>query len=566
MKQVNNILDKMAANKNSRFWLFFVVLLFLSFLMIYFYQPLCPGQDFFFHYRRLQALMDGLRTSPYLIYLDYNALDGYGYFTKAFYSDFILIPFALIGNITNAAFAYQLMLFTMTVLCGLFTYITVNSIYKRPFAAAVAALLYTFAVYRLLDMYHRAALGETLTFTFIPIVFLGLYHIIKGDYKKWYILAIGYSLMILTHVISSVLMFVTMLILLVIYNKSLRKEPKRIYYLLIAGGVTLVMVSYYLLPMLEQMFSNTFYYESRNIMAKAKDSALDFHWIIWGMFTSVIAPKQVFVPGIGLLLTGAVALRVLVSEKSAQLKSVDIGVIIGLIFIIVASPLMPWSVFPFSLLNFIQMGWRLFEFTSFFFAVAGGYYLSVLLKNKGRKVVGGVIIIACTVIVLANDAKMYQAYRCGRPVTQEAAFENDYHLGGLEYIPSKVPSIEYIHNRGDKVETSDVNAIISNFKKTDGVTGFSVSATGETVVEIPLIYYKGYKAELNGNEIPVSESDNGLVCITADESGVGNIYYAGTVIQRIGFYLTLLSIAGLCVYIFLQRKRRQTDFSENRNE
>lgn len=184
MKRIINFPNKIAANKRVHFWLFFAVLLFLSFLMVYFYQPLCPGQDFFFHYRRLQALMDGLKTSPYLIYLDYDALDGYGYFTKAFYSDFVLIPFALIGNLTSLSFAYQFMLFLMTVLCGVFTYITVNHIYKKPFAAAIAALLYTFAVYRLLDMYHRAALGETLTFTFIPIVFLGLYHIIKGDYKK----------------------------------------------------------------------------------------------------------------------------------------------------------------------------------------------------------------------------------------------------------------------------------------------------------------------------------------------------------------------------------------------
>lgn len=501
--------------------------------------------------------MDGLKTSPYLIYMDYDALDGYGYFTKAFYSDFVLIPFALIGNLTSLSFAYQLMLFTMTVLCGVFTYITVNHIYKKPFAAAISALLYTFAVYRLLDMYHRAALGETLTFTFIPIVFLGLYHIIKGDYRKWYILAIGYSLMIFTHVISSVLMFMTMFIFLVIYNKSLLKEPKRIRYLIIAGIVTLLIVSYYVFPMLEQMFSNIFYYESRNIMSKAENSALDFHWIIWGMFTGIIHPKQAFIPGVGLLLTAAIALRLFVYDKSSQLKSVDIGVIIGLIYIMMASPLIPWSVFPFRLLNFIQMGWRLFEFSSFLFAVAGGFYLSRLLKTNGRKIVGGGIVVVCTVFVLANDAKMYKAYRCGRPITQVAAFENDYHLGGLEYIPSKVPSIEYIHNRGDKVETNPSGADISGFNKTDGVVRFGVGVTKETSFELPLIYYKGYKAELNDRQIPVSESRDGLVQITIDNPGYVNVYYAGTTVQKIGFYLTLLSIIGLCIYIILSKYRNK---------
>jgi len=566
MRRIDNFLGKIAANKKSHFWLFFAVLLFLSFLMMYFYQPLCPGQDFFFHYRRLQALMDGLHSSPYLIYLDYGAIDGYGYFTKAFYSDFVLIPFALIGNITSIEFAYQFMIFTFTVLCGIFTYITVNYIYKNPFAAAIGALLYTFAVYRLLDLYHRAALGETLTFTFIPIVFLGLYQIIKGDYRKWYILTIGFSLMIFTHLISSVLMFVTMLILLIIYNKSLRRDSKRIYFLVLSGIVTLVIVSYYLYPMLEQMLSNTFYYEGRNIMSKAEDSALGFHWIIWGMFTGIIAPKQIFVPGVGLLLTGAIALRILVYGKSAQLKSIDIGVIIGLAYIVVASPLFPWSIFPFNTLNFIQMGWRLFEFSSFFFAVAGGFYLSMLLKTNKRLLIGGCVVVCSIIFVLANDAKVYKAYRCGRPVTQAAAFSNDYHLGGLEYIPAKVPSIEYIHERGNIIKTKNTGTDISNLHKTDKITSFDIKLGSKETVELPLLYYKGYKAVSDGKELSVSESENGLVQVTVDNPGNVSVYYAGTIVQKISFYITILSIIGLIIYIILLKKNRKMSMPKTLNE
>ena len=98
---MNNLLDKIAQKKKYHFLIFFVVLVLLSLAMMVLYKPLCPGDDFFFHYRRLQALMDGLKESPWLIYLDYSAIDGYGYFTKAFYSDFVLIPFAFIGNLSD---------------------------------------------------------------------------------------------------------------------------------------------------------------------------------------------------------------------------------------------------------------------------------------------------------------------------------------------------------------------------------------------------------------------------------------------------------------------------------
>jgi len=557
MDWFSRIPDNIAANRKSHFWLFFILLVFLSLTMMYLYQPLCPGQDFFFHYRRLQALMDGMKTSPLLIYLDYNAIDGYGYFTKAFYPDFVLIPFALIGNLTNLGFAYQFMVFTMTVLCGVFTYITVNRIYKKPFTAAIAALLYTFCVYRLLDLYHRAALGETLTFTFIPIVLLGLYHIIKGDYKKWYILAIGFSLMIFTHLISSVLMFFTLLIFLLIYYKPLIKEPKRILYLLVAGITTLAITAYYLFPMLEQAITATFYYESRELMAKTQDSALPFHWIIWGMFTGIVTPAQAFIPGVGFLLTGTVALRLFVYRKSSALRSVDIGVIIGLVYIVASSPLFPWSVFPFNKLNFIQMAWRLFEFTSFFFAVAGGYYLSLILKSNGRKLVTAFTVVILLVLIMVNDAKSYEMYRCGRPITQVAAFNNDYHLGGLEYIPSAVPSIEYLHQRGDSIGTLYEGTSITNFRRIKGVTSFDIGMTGIETLELPLIYYKGYTAKLNGENICVSESGNGLVEIAANKSGNIQVYYGGTIIQKLSWIITLLSILGLCFYIFLSRRKRR---------
>lgn len=561
MDWFSRIPDNIAANKKSHFWLFFILLVFLSLTMMYLYQPLCPGQDFFFHYRRLQALMDGMKTSPLLIYLDYNAIDGYGYFTKAFYPDFVLIPFALIGNLTNLGFAYQFMVFTMTVLCGVFTYTTVNYIYKKPLAAAIAALLYTFCVYRLLDLYHRAALGETLTFTFIPIVFLGLYHIVKGDYKKWYILAIGFSLMILTHLISSVLMFFTLLIFLLICYKPLIKEPKRLLYLLVAGITTLVITAYYLYPMLEQAITSTFYYESRELMSKTQDSALPFHWIIWGMFTGIVIPAQAFIPGVGFLLTGAVALRLFVYRKSSALRSVDIGVIIGLVYIIASSPLFPWSVFPFNKLNFIQMAWRLFEFTSFFFAVAGGYYLSLILKSNKRKSAAVFTVVILSVLIMVNDAKSYEMYRCGRPITQVAAFNNDYHLGGLEYIPSAVPSIEYLHQRGDSIGTFYKETSITNFRRIRGVTSFDINATGNTgseTLELPLIYYKGYVVKQDNEEIPpVGESKNGLVEILIDKPGHITVYYGGTPIQKLSWIITLLSIIGLCAYIFLSKKERR---------
>ncbi|MDR2954598.1 MAG: hypothetical protein LBV43_05915 [Prevotella sp.] len=553
-------MDKISTNKRNHFWVFSSILALLSLFMIFVYQPLCPGQDYFFHARRLQALIDGLFDNPFMIYLDYAAVDGYGYFTKAFYPDLLLIPFALIGYFTGFTFAYQLLIFTFTFLCGIFTYKAVNYIYNNPYAAAISALLYTFCIYRLLDIYNRAAIGEAMSFTFVPIVFLGLYHIIKGDYRKWYIIAIGFSLMIFTHLISSVLMFITVLIFCAIYWKSLFRDPKRIYYLLLAGGITIILTAYYIFPMLEQMLSNTFYYESRDIMSKTEDATDGLHWIIWGMFTGIVHPYQVFIPGIGIFLTLAIALRLFVNEKTKELRSVDIGVIVGLVYIFAVSNFFPWSVYPFKLLNFIQIPWRLYEFSSFLFAVAGGYYISRILITNKRRLLNAVILVIGLTVMMLSDSQFYHEIRSNRPITQQADITNDYHLGGLEYFPEKLPSIQFVHQRGNVIIPTDEKALISNIERERGKTSFDLVSSGNnTSLELPLTYYKGYKATLNNKEIPVSESKNGLIQVSSSGSGKIDVYYGGTTTQKGSWFITLISIAALCVYIIFIRRKEEKE-------
>ncbi|NDV78366.1 YfhO family protein [Dysgonomonas sp. 511] len=553
---MNIILNKLFDKKENTFWFFLAMIVLLTAAMMISYYPLCPGQDFFFHYQRFQALMEGLQSSPFLIYLDYQAFDGYGYFTKAFYPDVILIPFAFIGNLTSAEFGWQSMIFTMTVLCGIFTYKASYRLLENPYAAMAGALLYTFCIYRLLDIYHRAALGEALSFTFVPLVIWGLYEIIYGNRKKWYILAIGFSLMIFTHVISSVLVFVTVLVLLVFHIRPLLREPDRIYCLLIAGAVTLLLTAYYLFPMAEQMLSNTFYYEGKSVMAKAEDSTLGLHWIIWGMFSGIIHPKQIFVPGTGLLLTCVIALRIFVRGKSDKLKLADTFTIIGFIYILATSPVIPWSVFPFRLLNFIQLPWRLYEFSSLFFAIAGAYYLALLLESNKRRIVALTMIVAAIAIVIANDSKLYKDIRCYAAIDEvPATVKNDYHMGGMEYLPERVPSAEYIFSRKDSIGYIHPDTKATAFLREKGIGTFKLSSSKPEQLELPLIYYKGYKATLDGQDIPVGQSENGLINIEPQKQGEIQVYYAGTIAQRISLIVSLFGILGLCIYIYISKRR-----------
>lgn len=107
---MEHFLNKIEQNRKIQYCIFFAVLTFLAlFMMLCFGSSSSySGFDFSFHYRRLYTLIDALEHRVYpSFYIDFANVDGYGYFTKGFYSDVIMVPFALIGTFTSVYFAYD---------------------------------------------------------------------------------------------------------------------------------------------------------------------------------------------------------------------------------------------------------------------------------------------------------------------------------------------------------------------------------------------------------------------------------------------------------------------------
>lgn len=557
---MNSVNDIKTDSKYS-FWIFLSLLFALSLFMACWFGPVSAyaGHDYFFNIGRFNVLIDALKSGDYPIYIDYNALEGYGYFTKGFYPDLIILPFAALGILTGTIAAYNVMIFTMTFLCGLFTYIAVNTVFRNTFVASASAILYTFSAYHLFDWYNRAALGESLSFTFLPVIFLGLYHIIKGDYRKWYLLTIGYSLLIYTHLLSSVLTFITLALIVIICYKPLTKEPKRIGYLVLAAIITLPIVSSYILTLLEQMTSNTFYYSIKeNITGQTKLGLQDLGW---GLLSGIAYPKTENMAGTGPLLICLVLLRLFVKEKNSHVRIADFCLFTGVILLLFASAIFPWGRLP---LGFIQFPWRLYEFIIFFFAICGAYYLSMIVKTKKQQIVAGSIIVLFTLITFVvnnNNYKYWQSLAISEAphwFTGVASVDNEYYLGGLEYLPVKVPSHHYIHERGDTIISESQGSVISNFTRNTGITSFEIKTSSPQKLELPLVYYKGYRAAyLDKKEgIPVTESENGLVQIEADKSGQIEVVYRWTATQQYSWYISILSTIGLIIYIFVSKRKR----------
>ena len=66
----------------------------------------------------------------------------------------------------------------------------VSRLTKSKEIGTLAGILYMLMPYHLNDMYIRNALGEFLSYIFIPLVFLGLYKIFQKEKGSW-ILCVG---------------------------------------------------------------------------------------------------------------------------------------------------------------------------------------------------------------------------------------------------------------------------------------------------------------------------------------------------------------------------------------
>jgi uncharacterized membrane protein YfhO len=130
---------------------------------------------------------------------------------------------------------------------------------------------------------------------------------------------------------------------------------------------------------------------------------------------------------------------------------------------------------------------------------------------------------------------------------------------GMEYYPAKmsINTAFAILDRGDSISCRQAGTTVSGFARNKNITEFDVHAAAPDSLVRPLIYYKGYAATLDGESIPVGESSSGFVQIPVDRSGNVKVYYKGTIAQKTGWYITLVSIFALCVYIFIQRRKEK---------
>lgn len=504
------------------------------------------------HVCRLIGTYESLNGTETLPLIMSNFCNNFGYSWNIFYSP--LTAFGpLIFKIFNISFVgcLKLFMFAITLLSGIAMYQFVFKVTKNRNVSIIASIIYIFAPYRITDMYIRIAIAELATFVFLPIVFNGLYTILNEE-KRSYTLAWGAIGLFLTHSVITLYTAILCFIYLLVFIKKL-KNKKVLLNLIINLLFIIVITSFFWVGLLQHYFATTYEVFVPGRMQRY-DVMISLKVSISQLFFTSNSQTMVFEIGL-LTVIGLILTPIVYKKISKEYRKVyTLFLILGFVLIFMTLKIFPFEKLP-EILTMLQFTFRLFEFTSFFFAFIVAINFGIIIKDlKTKDLLFLIFIITLLSVPCMN--KIYfgvnfneEDYIEPLPVTKSTG---RVHAGmaSMEYLPSKAyQNLDYLIDREDIPIILDENSQseITNYKKDGSNMYMEINNVTEAInIELPYIYYLGYRIEVNGMEIPYTESDKGFVEISINEnnseSGKATITvkYTGTNAMIISYIISFI--------------------------
>ena len=503
------------------------------------------------HVCRLIGTYQTIRSGEILPMIMSGLCNNFGYSWNIFYSP--LTAYApLIFKIFNFTFTncLKIFMFVVTLLSGIAMYKFMINVTKNKNVSLLSSILYVLAPYRITDMYIRIAVAELASFVFIPIIFDGLYSILKEE-KLLFKLIWGTVGLILTHTVITMYMAIICLLYL-IFNIRKLKSVKVVRALAISLVCILLITSFYWVGLLQH--HNATSYEvfvpgRMEVGNKLEYYKTEFYQLFYTNKDQTMIYAIGLVTVLGLVLTPIVWKRI---EKDYK-RTYVLFFAFGIILTIMTLTFFPFEKLP-SIFKMIQFTFRLYEFTAFFFAFVAGINYGIIIKNfKIFDVI--VLTIIFTLLLIPYNSKLEYGLSTNedRLIEGVRVTENTgrVHAGmaSMEYLPSKAFKVlnTYIANRKDEPIITNGEAEILNYSKNRTNLEFELAnmkskqeadnqnnkTEAGLTIELPYIYYLGYRVYANGSEIEYTESDNGFVQIKINpalyEQDVKiNMKYTGT--------------------------------------
>ena len=517
------------------------------------------GDDQRYHIYKIEGMRDGIKNGQFPVYFLPYVFSGYGYL-NALYPNMFFYPVVLLRILgVSSMTCYKTLFFAASLATAWIAYWAAKRLLgkERRWAPLLFALLWVLAPYRINNLWVRSAAGELLAMAFLPLVAVGLYELLAGDRKKWWYLAIGYSGLIQSHVLSCLLVLMFSVAVGIFYADVFLKE-KRWIELLKVIGCLLAFNAWYLIPFLVYMRLDL-------DLSKLQMDWYDHSMALAEIFQSHIGrlPGRYFWRSNSLGIAGTICLILgaagIVSQRKKDKRQKFLSVLFfcGLIFMVLMTNLVPWELLKQSALidwvtETMQFPWRFLAFVSLCLLLAGVEWLYQDKKLDGyRPMVCALLLLAAVLSMwdIVNETARRGGYTPqDRPLVSRAP---EYVMAGSDYTDFK--RMIYLSDE-EKVEVQDY------ILETSKATVWLVCREEGQYIEAPMFHYPGYKAfDRNGTRLPTETGSNNRVRVPLSPSSEVQeitVRFTGEDIFRVGYGITLAAVIWAAVYCNRERLRR----------
>ena len=542
--------------------------------------------DGYVHMLRIFGMEQILKEQNFPPFIYSKFANGFGYAINLFYSPIVTYG-PLFFRIFGLHYYTCLKLFAYsTILISCFTmYNFLYEVSKKREIAILGAVIYAFIPYRLETIFNRFAIGEFTAYIFFPMLFHGLFNLLKGDGKKHYYIAIAAIGLILTHTISTEYSAIFAL-LYIIFNFKQLKNKGVIRKIVINVIFILAITTFFTVPLMEhKILGNYVIFNStsmKSLPSDVQNSTIKISQLFKDIGEVNGVSFKIGIPLIILTLLGIVSYKKV--DKNIRSEYITFAVI-AMISLVMVTKLFPWIIMP-KILTTLQFAWRMLAFFEFALSIICAinlyYFIDIICKkssknSKDTKVhtktenLYNMLLLFAIIVIITSMMKIdyNYSYEKEKFLTDEEYEtkineKNSIWSINREYLPEKVDvkklGKSYLDYRENRVYVLDGNSTITNEKKKGLQLEFDIeNYKANTILELPYIYYLGYTVTTEQNEkIQIFESNNGMLAIKLDEnieSAHITVKYTGTTIEKVSYLISAISIITFIGYVIYSKKQ-----------
>lgn len=577
------------------FGLSVILLLSCSNLMIDYFHS---GDDMMFHANRVEGIAREWMNGNFPARLESYCMYGMGYPMSIMYPEVFLWPAVLLRVMGfDLAFCIKGEYIFINLLTTLVSYVSFKNIFKNEQIGLWGSAVYTLSLYRLYNIYDRAAVGEFIAMTFFPLLCWGLNRVfaenedIVRERKTVFLLAFGYMGVLYSHVLSmEFVVFYTVILCMLFWKRFFRKST--FFTFSKAAFWTIGLSLWFLIPFLDYSLSanlnvfevghpiqilglyltQLFWFFPRKGESPYMYTSGMYHVRAYSMGASLAV---VFFYFVYIKIKGVNGKRLHEYEEYSQIKA---AAVIGGLAMIMSLNIFPWdALIEFSegirkVVYSIQFPYRFLAIVTISLSFLGCALL-VVLKKEGEGRRGNCFAILVLVLTVLGSSFYLndEIHRYSWSDFREAATMGSAMIGGGEYLPAKTEVSELPYTE----IASGEGIILADYRKENTHVEFQCinEKKSESFVECNLLFYPGYEAKEKdtGEVLEVIPGKNNVlrVKIPADFRGNVIVDFVGKNYWQIGNMISAalwLGVAGSGAAAYHKRKKKQEGTELRRRE